>query len=445
MIEEIRKKPLQSLWRIGLIATIAVLGLFNGLFNGLFGSSFANQARDVYVLHTDEREVQVHVIIGLDHTVSGLAHYVEHLTWLNSVGAQERSADRRSNAWTSNIAIGYWLSSAPDDLPDSLATLAEIFNPLHLLRAFAEQERGIIMREYESRMVGQPDAQAGEAMNAFLYQGSVVADSVIGTPEEIKALDYDDALTLHAVTHRPEHASLVVIGDVTEGQVQRALRQVDWPEPQRERSKIAPPLFELDQNAETMLRYPDANAAARMIWRRVVALPEPLPFDLLEAQTALLQNILGTNLPGGLAGPLLFDAAIARGFDVQVWPIDEGVIEISVRVAPDRGVTLAELCHFFEAALSAIADEGIPEASYERVLGRFNDYWPDWNDEDETARWMADYVLERVSSRREPLIERELTRLEQRLSLTTTNALLRQLAGEGRTATTFIGPEELFE
>jgi hypothetical protein len=423
------------------LIAIAVLVLFGWLFS----TSFASQARGVYVLHTDEREVQAHVIIGHDHTATGMAHYVEHLTWLNMVGAHERSADRHSNAWTNSVAIGYWLSSAPDDLLDSLATLAGICDPLHLPRAFAEQERDIIMREYESRMVGQPDAQAGEAMDAFLYRGNALAASVIGTPEEIKALDYDAARALHAVTHQPENATLVVIGDVTEGQVRRALRQADWPEPQGGRPKIAPPPFELDQNAETMLRYPDANAAARMIWRRVVALPEPLPFDLLEAQTALLQNILGTNLPGGLAGPLLFDAAIARGFDVQIWPIDEGAIEISVRAAPDRGVTLAELRHSFEAALSAIADEGIPEASYERVLGRFNDYCPDWNDEDETARWMADYVLERVSSRREPLTERELKRLEQRLSLTTTNALLHQLAGEGRLATTFIGPEELFK
>jgi hypothetical protein len=58
---------------------------------------------------------------------------------------------------------------------------------------------------------------------------------------------------------------------------------------------------------------------------------------------------------------------------------------------------------------------------------------------------MADYVLDRVSSLREPLSERELQRLHRELSLDTTNALLRQLAGEGRTAIAFIGPEESFE
>ncbi len=177
----------------------------------------------------------------------------------------------------------------------------------------------------------------------------------------------------------------------------------------------------------------------------MVALPGAVQFDLLEAQTALLRDILDANLPGGLAGPLRFDAAIARSFDVQIWPIDEDNIEISFTAAPDTGVSLTELQYAFEATLSEIVTGGIPEVTYSRVLDRFDGYWPDWNDEDETARWMADYVLDRVSNLREPLSKREVKRLHRGFSLETTNALLRQLAGEGRTAIAFIGPEDIFE
>jgi hypothetical protein len=58
---------------------------------------------------------------------------------------------------------------------------------------------------------------------------------------------------------------------------------------------------------------------------------------------------------------------------------------------------------------------------------------------------MAGYVRDRVSALREPLSQRELKRLNGKLSLTTTNALLHQLAGPGRTASAFIGPEDTFE
>ena len=199
------------------------------------------------------------------------------------------------------------------------------------------------------------------------------------------------------------------------------------------------------EHAYDLLSYPDANAAPLLIWRRAVALPEPVSFDLLVAQTALLQDILATNLPGGLAGPLRYDAAIARYFDVQIDPIDEGNIEIEISSYPDSGVTLTELQTAFETQLRAIATQGIPQATYDRALVRFKVFWPDWLDKDKAAQWIADYTVSRVSSLREPLSERDLKKLKNALSLNTTNILLTHLAGEGRVVAAFIGPEETFK
>ena len=386
--------------------------------------------------------VSVHVVLEGQGAAPVSVHYTEHLAWLNAVGG-ERAADRHSNAWTSDVAVGYWLSGAPEDLPELLETLRGVFDPIDLPRAFAEQERDILLREYEFLMVDNPGAQAAVAMGAFLYDGNAIARSPIGTPQDIMALEYDEARTVHAATHVPEKAQLVVIGDITERQLRRAMRDAGWPE--TERADVSPPPFDLAAPDTTTLKYAAPDAAPRMIWRRVVALPNPVSYDLLEAQTTLLADILDTNLPGGLAGPLRFDAAIARSFGLWVWPIDEDNIEISFSAAPDVGTSLKDLQNAFEATLSEVASSGIPEATYSRVLDRFDGYWPDWNEDDEAARWMADYVLDRVSNLREPLSERELKRLHRGLSLATTNALLRQLAGEGRTTIAFIGPEESFE
>lgn len=395
-----------------------------------------------FVIETSDDSIAAHVVFPNANASAVALHYAEHLTWLNAIGG-ERSADRHSNAWTSDTAVGYWLSGAPEDLPELLETLEGVFDPIDLPREFADQERDIVLREYEFRMANNQDAQAAEVMEAFLYEGNAISASSIGTPEEIMALDYDDARAVHAATHLPENARLVVIGDVSKQQVRRAMRDAGWPE--AEPTDVEPPPFDLAAPDTTTLRYPDSEAAPRLIWRRVVTLPEPVQFDLLDAQTALLRDILDTNLPGGLAGPLRFDAAITRSFDVQVWPIDKDDIEISFAAAPDAGVSLAELQTAFEATLFEVATGGIPEATYSRVLDRFDGFWPDWEDEDEASRWMADYVIDRVSNLREPLSERELQRLHRELSLDTTNALLRQLAGEGRTAIAFIGPEESFE
>ncbi|GGY08128.1 hypothetical protein GCM10007160_39360 [Litchfieldella qijiaojingensis] len=326
-----------------------------------------------------------------------------------------------------------------------MQTLSGLFHPLDIPSEFAEEERDIILREFESQTVNKLDAQAAEAMNAFLYADNSIASLVIGTPDDISTLGYDEARALHEATHQPDNAILVVTGDVSERQVSRALQGVGWPEWEKENADIAPPIFELASPAKTMLRYPQASASPRLTLRRVVALPEPVQFDLLEAHTTLLRDILDTNLPGGLAGPLRFDAAIARRFDVQVWPIDERHIELSFTAAPDREVSLIDMGTEFEEALAEIAAIGIPEETYNRVFSRLEHFWPDWDDSDESARWMADYVLDRVSALREPLQSSDVKRLKHNLSHQTINALLNEIAGEGRTAVAFIGPEERFE
>jgi len=182
-----------------------------------------------------------------------------------------------------------------------------------------------------------------------------------------------------------------------------------------------------------------------MIWRRVIELETPVQFDLLEAQTALLRDILDTSLPGGLAGPLRFDAFVARNLDIGVWPIDENNVEMRLTAIPDSDVTFSELRSEFEDTLNEIAVKGLPHTTFSRILDRFDGFWPDWDDKDETANWMADYAFDRISLLRDPLPKSELKLLAGELSLETTNDLLRRLSGEGRTAVALIGLEDLVE
>jgi hypothetical protein len=95
----------------------------------------------------------------------------------------------------------------------------------------------------------------------------------------------------------------------------------------------------------------------------------------------------------------------------------------------------------FEAALTNTA-KGIPDATYARVRERFATYWPDWSDEEETGRWMTDYVLARVSVLREPKTEAQLRKLDERLQAPDIDALLASLAGPGRIAIAFIGKDQ---
>ena len=373
----------------------------------------------------------------------GLPHYLEHLTWLNAIDTKS-NLSRQSNAWASNYTVGYWLSGAPSDLLGLLAELKGVFEPLSLSDSFALEERNVVLREYEFRIVGNPKAQVREAMNTFLYAENLLASSVMGTREDIMGLTYEQAQLLHAKTHRPDNAVLVVTGNFTQRELTRAIAQAAWPQSVPVADVLVPPAFDLATPAAERFEIVDSESAPRLIWRKVVTLPDRVQFDLLEAQTGLLTAMLDTNLPGGIAGPLRFNASIARSFDIRIWPIDEDNIEVKFVAVPDSGVTLLELEKAFDTIFERIVASGIPQDTYARVLTRFDSFWPDWNDDEETAKWMAEYVLDRVAVLRTPLSERELKRLSDELSLPTTNSLLEQLSGEGRTAIAYIGPEENF-
>jgi predicted Zn-dependent peptidase len=399
------------------------------------------RADQVWLIGQPDRP-DVHLAIGFPYSPEKgpLAHYTEHLAWLPNIGRDSRPEDRDSNAWTNDYAVGYWLSGPPEDLPDMLRRLKVVFDPINLPQEFAETERDIILREYDWRMANNPDAQAAEEMEAFLYEGNPIAASVIGTPEQIRALTYDQAKAFHMETHRPERARLVVVGDVTERQLAKAMAEAGFPVLDAKREEIAPPPFSLAAPEVRNFRYPDPNAAPRMTWRKVVALAEPVDFDLLEAQTALARDILDTNLPGGLAGPLRFDAFVTKSFGISIVPINESHIEMIFSAEPDKGVTLAAMQSAFEAALSASA-KGVPEPTYDRVRERFKGFWPDWSDDEETGRWMADYTLSRVSVLREPKIERQMRKIDAQIDAADINSILAALAGPGRTAIAFIGTD----
>ena len=388
----------------------------------------------------DQSTLQTHIVVPYAGNDGPLAHYTEHLAWLPNIGKNSRPEDRDSNAWTNDYAVGYWLSGPPEDLPDMLRRLKVVFDPIDLPQEFAETERDIILREYEWRMANNPDAQAAEEMEAFLYKGNAIAASVMGTPDQIKALTYDDAKAFHAETHSPERARLVVTGDVTERQLARAMKDAGFPDLDANRADIAPPPFTLAATEAKTFRYPDPDAAPRMTWRKVVALAEPVDFDLLEAQTALARDILDTNLPGGLAGPLRFDAFVTKSFGLSIVPINETHIELIFFAEPDKGVGFAAIQSAFEVALSASA-QGVPTETYDRVRDRFKGFWPDWSDDTETARWMADYTLSRVSVLHEPKTERQMRKIDAKIDAASINSILAALSGPGRTAIAFIGTD----
>lgn len=383
--------------------------------------------------------VNLHLFIPYEATTPGLAHYTEHLVWLSSFGGGMRVGDPHSNASTSERAVVYDISGAPADLKANLERLARVFDPISLKESFAIEERGIVQREYDLRIGDTPAEKAFERMNAFLYEGNAEAVSVMGTPAEIGALSLEDAIAFQKATHRPERAMLMAEGDITQEQLETALADAKFPQ-LAPRSALVPTPFKGAAPGEMVIRDPDPKSAPRMLWSKLVQLPEPVPYDLLVFQGDLLTDILTSALEGGLSKALRYDAFVARTFEVKVMVHDERHVEFFVSAEPDAGVGFADLRQALEVALGR-SSGGTPKATYDRVLKRFRAAVPPPTNRPLSLSRMADYAYRQLSQQRPMLDEQARRALLDQLDQPGNDRLVSSLASQGRVFVAFLGKD----
>lgn len=395
----------------------------------------------------DAERVSVHIFIqsggGDSGHEQGLAHYVEHLAWLSAVGRRPRSIDWQSNAWTGHWSTEYRVSGPAEDLQGLLARLAGIFDPIALDPSFAEQEREIVLREFDLHFGGSYRNRMEKMLSRDLYGETGLGRYLLGRRERIPAFSVRDALALHAETHLVHLAVLVITGNVAPSEVRAAISASFADAPRVAEPRVQPPSFHMLPDARIVTTHREKRAGGpSLVYRKIVALEGQVPFDHLETHLAFLRDVLDTNLEGGLARALRFDAFVAASYDLEMWPVDERHVEMRFAARPDRDVSVERLLAAFEAALLETAEGGIPRATYDRVAARFARGWPDWEDEHDVAEYMQYHVLARVAERRRPLAIDAVRALQGVLSLETTNALLHAITGPGRVRAAMIVPEE---
>ena len=438
-----RKQTLVSL----ALCAVLVLGVAGGL--RLFFPEEADgryPALYVVTIPDSPRIATFAIIPRTDDEPPGLAHYTEHLTWLNMERPGETTGgDSHANAWTNSYVMIYRLDGPEEELPDIFEGLARAFLPLDVEEGFAREERDIVQREYDITIGNSVDMTARLAMNDFLYAGNGLAVPVIGTPEDIAGLEYEAARRYHARTHRPGNAVIVVIGNVTRRQITDVLDAMPANGVSQASGQMVPLVFHLADMAHSVQYIDDPMAAPRVIWRRIVPLDERREYGPLMWHLTLLEEILASGLPGGLSGPLHLDAAIINSFQLQLDALDERHVELTIVAQPDQGVALSQLVERFEETLAQIAASGIPPQTFERVTARFARQRREQDNDAARGKALARHTLAWLFSCRTPLPEAVLVRLQEEASLGTLDQILARLAGPGRTAITFIGAQGEWE
>lgn len=373
-----------------------------------------------------------------------LAHYTEHLVWQNAFGDQTRQPDRHSGAWTNKFGYIYRLQGQPKEIDLLLQSLGRIFDPLTVSEQFALEERDIVRREYDLYHADTVKADVDAAMDAFLFKGTPFAQTILGDRKTIAALEYGDARRLHTETHRPERASLTIIGNIDAADLQRALGRLDIEasDPSDRVDLVESSALAVGEAERKEFRFEDAGAADRLVRRHVVPLPDPMDYDELASHTALLSDWLGSNIGGSLTHQLMLEDPVAASINVFVEAIGTQTVQFSVTARPNRDVDLATLAAALEGGIARLNADGISQSSFSRIKARLEQRWPNWNNQFELDHWMAGYTLDRLAVRQRVRRSAHIRSINTKLTLASANALLQTVTGPGRTAVALIGSKE---
>lgn len=418
--------------RVGIGLVLAALAVIASVMS-LPGHQSDDDGRQAIFVASEEASGPVFLTLIVPYTTRqpGLAHYLEHLVFLSAIKGKWGDTDPDTNAHTDENVISYEISGNASDLEEMLRVLAGVFNPITLSPQVAEDERAIVMREYEYRYADDVAARADEATRSFLYAGTQFAVSVIGSPQDIEKLTLDDARRLHAASHLPQRAILHVTGNVRLEDVETALHASGFPKLAAFNS-LSTSSFLMASPAERSFVLPDEVAQQSLLWDKIVSLPRSDSFEHLATVSYLLADILEGGLEGSIGKPLHYDGFLARDVDVRAYPLDESHVEFYIRLHPDLDVSLVDLRSALERALAESA-RGIPPSTFARLHKRVADTWLG------EADWAGRYQLHRLARNRMPVALSELRAIDDNLTVEDINVLAASLVQSGRLAVVQMG------
>ena len=368
----------------------------------------------------------------------GLAHYVEHLAWLSALGDGQDRSKRHSNAWTTHLSTGYWLSADADSLNSALRDLVAVANPFSVEPRFASEERNVVLREYDYRVKEQALYSVFRDMDRTIYGNGALARSVIGQPEVIADYSLEKAKALHEKSHSLADATLLVYGNVSKKRLAAILSSMSDQDVGLHRVNPAlPELVEAGTVKDRIEVSLQRLSEDTFIYRKLVPLgPCDVPVGC-QLLAEIAEHVLGSSLPEGVAGPLRFDQFVARSFSLEINIIENQFVEIFFIGQPDEGVSLVEVESVFLKAFSRTLEDGLSRKTFDRVASRFVGRFESVL-KHERPRYNRDLVLEQIRSGAPIFTLDDQFNMIEVLDLEEVNKFLKYLLIEGREVTRLV-------
>lgn len=295
---------------------------------------------------------------------NGFAHLFEHLMFKSTKNLKSEQFDRLTedvggdnNAFTSDDVTAYHEVVPSNYLETLLWAEAERLSNLNVDDANFKSERAVVQEEFRQSVLAQPYGQFYEAIQKNSYTTHPYKRTTIGTIEDLDAATATDAQNFHNTYYRPDNATLIVVGDFDQKQLD------DWVD--KYFTKIAKPMgaiprvtaVEPARTTEKRLTVKAPNVPLPAVAITYLA-PDSKSKDIAALKVA--QAILSGGESSRLYQELVYKQQIAQeasfGVDERV---DKGLLNFTAVMAsgktPEQGEKslLAELKKIQNAGVSA--------------------------------------------------------------------------------------------
>ena len=309
---------------------------------------------------------------------AGIAHFLEHLmfkgTETRGPGEFSRIISRvggSENAFTSYDFTAYYQNVAKDQLGLMMELEADRMANLKISRADVEAEREVILEERRSRTDNNPASQFGEQVTAATYLAYPYRIPVIGWENEMRRLDYEDALAFYRTWYTPNNAVLVVAGDVTADEVKALAERTYGVIPSRPvPDRVALRGEEPPQLSARRLEM-DSPRVDQPSWSRRWLAPGVVWGDSEQAAPLeVLSEILGGSTSSRLYRALVVEKGLAVSAGSGYSPDGLGPQTFIVYASPRAGVELTALEAAVEEEMARLLRDGVTEAEVASAITR---------------------------------------------------------------------------
>ncbi len=312
---------------------------------------------------------------------TGLAHFFEHLMFKGTAKIPEGQFTRiitenggNNNAFTTADATVYHQTIAKEHLPTIMALEADRMQGLSITEKAFETEKNVILEERLMRVDNAPRARLSEKMRHQLFDKSPYAQPVIGWEKDIRALTYQDAMDFHQRYYAPNHATLVLAGDITPKLALALAKKYYGSIPPHFAATLAPifpPIATLPPEKES-IALADARVEATE-WMRHYVVPSYVsePSGVLPAALELLAYVLAGSDTGILYQQLVIDTQKASYVGTWYDGLSRDTSIFQLYALPAAGGSVQDVLNAWEEVLQKIAKNGVDEATLHRAKNSF--------------------------------------------------------------------------